>query len=282
MVFTIRIFVFPYLLISKKFLSSFTLYKMKNIFLLLLLSVVILSSCSDKATPNEPTDSGAILLPTTISSFWINTNVEVTPSPQDSVIESSRTNDSVVVTANGMYQGRQASTQITFENGMPTDTSYYSQNATELYSYSAGVQTDFFSIPRGWLKVADYNASSWKPFPDTTLVNTAASLGGINAVLNGTVKATSTKGGTSTISVAGTSYTATLFTTTIAVNLMAKPEGIPLDAPIVFNLVTKVYHVKGVGVVSSAIEGFTLQLPLIGAFPSNGSTSTLLRFKIAS
>lgn len=256
---------------------------MKNFIFLFALSVIALSSCSDDKTPTNPGgDSNVALLPSTVGSYWINSNVETTPPPTVVTVDSTRFNDSVVVISNGMYEGRQSSTQVTFVNGNARDTAYYNQNTNELYSYSAGISTPFFSIPRGWLKLADYNATTWKPFPDTTLTNSPIDFQGIEATVSGTVSATSTKGGTSNVTVDGKSYTATTFTTTIAVDITATAifNGIPVPIPLKFNIVSKVNHVKGVGIASSTTDGFNLTIPLVGDFPTNGNQANLLRFKI--
>lgn len=258
---------------------------MKNIIYLLVLSVIVLSSCSDDKTPTDPGgDTNSALLPSTVGSYWINTNVETTPPPNPTPDESTRMNDSSVIVANGMYEGRQSTTQLTFVEGMEAETTYFNQNSTELYSYSSGIETPFFSIPKGWLKLADYNATTWKPFPDTTLVNSPINFQGIDAVVNGTVKATSTKGGTSQVTVDNKTYTATQFTTTIAVDMIATASfnGIPVPVTVKFDIVSRVNHVKGIGVVSSSTDGFRLTIPIIGEVPTNGNQSTLLRFKINS
>lgn len=254
---------------------------MKNIIFLFVLSVIVLSSCSDDKTPTNPGgDTNSVLLPSTVGSYWINSNVETTPPPSVVAIDSTRFNDSVVVISNGMYEGRQSSTIVTFVNGNGSDTTHYNQNANELYSYSAGISTPFFSIPRGWLKVADYNATSWKPFPDTTLVNSPITFDGIEATVNGTISSSSTRGGNSTVTIDGKTYTATQFTTTISVDLVATPSGIPLPITLKFDIVSRVNHVKGVGIASSTTDGFKLTIPVVGEVPTNGNQSNLLRFKI--
>jgi len=255
---------------------------MKNIIFLFALSLIALSSCSDDKTPTDPGgDTNSVLLPSTVGSYWINSNVETTPPPNVAPVETTRNTDSTVVTGNGMYQGRQSSTQITYANGNGFDTTYFNQNANELYEYSAGIETPFFSIPKGWIKLADYNATTWKPFPDTTLTDNPITFQGIEATVSGTVKANCTKGGTSNVTIDGKTYTATQFTTTITVDLTGKAFGGAFTAPIKFDLVTKVSHVKGVGVVSSTTDGIVISLPQpIGNIPQNGSQSNLLRFKI--
>lgn len=254
---------------------------MKNIIFLFALSVIALSSCSDDKTPTDPGgDTNSALLPSSVGSYWINSNVEITPPPNATPVEDTRTTDSVVNTANGMYQGRQATTQITYVNGIGIDTSYYHQNANELYSYSAGVETPFFSIPRGWLKLADYTATTWKPFPDTTITNSTITFDGIEAVVNGTVKSNSSRGGTSSVTINGKTYTATEFSTTIAIDIVATPTTIPFPIPLKFNIVSRAKHVKGLGVVSTVTEGFILSIPGLGNQENNGNQSDLVRFKI--
>ena len=254
---------------------------MKNIIFLFALSVIVLSSCSDSKTPTDPGgDSSSALLPSTVGSYWINSNVETTPPPTVTPVEDTRNTDSVVITGNGMYQGRQATTQMTFVNGVAIDTSYFHQNANELYAYNAAIQTEFFSLPPGWVKLADYNATSWKAFNDTTITNYQMEFDGQPATINGTLKTNTVRGGTSSVQLDGKAYTATTFTTTVNINLVAKPTALPIDIPLNFDVVTTIKHVKGLGVVSSETQGFTFSVPLIGEVPTNGNSSTLLRFKI--
>jgi len=254
---------------------------MKNIIFLFALSLIALSSCSETKTPTDPGgDTNSVLLPSTVGSYWINSNVETTPPPNVAPVETTRKTDSVVIVGNEMYQGRQATKQMTFVDGMPIDSAYYNQNANELFSYSGGIESPFFSLPRGWLKLADYNATSWKPFPDTTITNSTINFDGIEAVVNGTVKSNTVKGGTSTVTVASKTYTATEFTTTFSVDIVATPTTIPFPIPLKFNIVSRIKHVKGLGVVSSVTDGFVLSIPGLGDQPNNGNQSDLVRFKI--
>ncbi|MBL8003844.1 MAG: hypothetical protein JNL36_02000 [Candidatus Kapabacteria bacterium] len=256
---------------------------MKNIIFLFALSVIALSSCSDDKTPTDPGgDTNSALLPSTVGSYWINTNVETTPPPNPAPDEDTRTTDSSVVIGNSTYQGRQATSVVYYVNGAVAETTYYNQNSNELFSYTSGIQTDFFSLPAGWVKLADYTATSWKPFPDTTLVDNPITFQGINAVVNGTVTSNSTRGGTSTVTIDNKSYTATQFTSTISMNLRATamfgPQ--PIEIPLKFDIVSRVQHVKGIGVVSAITDGFNVSAGSFGSFPSNGNQTTLLRFKI--
>jgi len=258
---------------------------MKKLLLTLLpLILLVITSCSESKNPTDPGTGNEVLMLNSVGSYWINNSV-LTEQPSGAEIDSTRTIDSVVVTNNGTYAGRQASSVVTFVNGVALDTIYINQNSNELYSYRANFGFGSFQL-NNWTKEIDYTASSWKPFNDTAFSNTTIEVDnntGITTILNGDLKANSVRGTTSTVKIDGKDYTATEVTTTTKYNFTIKftiQGNTVQEFPFIFDSITKSKFVKGIGMVR--METYAVGNGTPNAFvPPFGSLSSLLRFKKA-
>lgn len=257
--------------------------KMKNIIILFVLSMIVLSSCSDDKTPTDPgTDVNSVLLPSTVGTYWIGTFVSTTLPPNVVPDETTRYIDSTIVSGNGIYQGKQATELTSYIDGSPIEEpSYIYQTSTELHQYSSAFSTPFFSFPKSWIKIVDYNATTWKPFPDTSITNYSTVLFSEPATLDGTIKSNTERSGTNSVQVDGKLYTTTTFTTTVKFDLVAKPIALTILIPIKFDVVSTINHVKGLGFVSSETNGYNINVPYMGGnVTEKGNLYSLLRFKI--
>jgi len=241
--------------------------------------ILIISGCSESTNTIDSDTKDAIMLPSTVGTYWINTNVVTNLPPDNSPIESRRYQDSVYVVSNEEYMGKLTTKFVRNSKEFGNETKYYYQNGTELHEFSEGLPRSFILLNKHWIKLVDYKSNSWKPFPDTMFVNSIEYFNDKPALSNGTLKAMTVKSGSVSVTIDEKNYTATEFTTTFAFDLSITFVQTGITYPLKFNVLEKILHVKDLGIVSTVFDGLDLNTGF-GKFSFLGFQTTLLRFKI--
>ncbi|MFN8360265.1 MAG: hypothetical protein U0264_10155 [Candidatus Kapaibacterium sp.] len=267
---------------------------MKKLFNLAALCVVtslVLGSCSsDSGTTTTPADKN--YYPTTVGSTWTYDGVDTEDTTGTlRTIPGSEYTTTTTVNASLTYMGK-ASTQLISTSSQPgstPDTTYISKTSSQIYTYvqllptaslaAFGVNLDLGSR---WMLIGDFNATSWTVIDTTikgiSIPNPLDPTSTIPADI--VVKITGAKGGTSTMTVMGSSITAQEFTTTFSISLSAL--GGLVQLPI--SVATKTSVAENIGIVKNETPPFSITLPaLLGGtkLNNNGNRETIKTYVIA-
>ena len=257
--------------------------KLIKIASLCIIASLVLVSCSDD-TVTPAADKN--YYPTTVGSTWTYDGIDTEDTTGTTrTIPGTEYTTITTVNASMTYMGR-ASTQLVSTSNRPSsspDTSYISKTGSQIFTYIALLPTESLAafginldLGSRWVLLADYNAASWTvidtiitglsiPNPSDTSQKIPVDL---------TIKITGAKGGTSSMTVMGSSVTAQEFSTTFSINLNA--FGGLAQLPI--SVVTKTSVVENIGIVKNETPPFAITLPiLLGGtkINNNGNRETI-------
>jgi len=232
---------------------------MKYIAGLAILSVALLSACSDPATP-VPTNESYVAAS---GSYMIHQNTELfIDTATKAITEVPAPSDSTVAGAILTFNGKSSTPFYSYVGGEDFDTTYYYQDGASLYT-SIPLTYDIGGIPLDlgskWAKISDQGATTW-----TALVDSIAPIdlpiGGykLSAKLNFSGQSL----GSETITING----ATVATKKVQIDLnarlyaMAGPTSLPVDV----NLKLYYWLADKIGVIKREQPPAILNLGLLG------------------
>lgn len=181
----------------------------------LVFTALLLTACSDD--PVTPPGSDKFVI-TTTGTYYVSNVDSVHNNPADTANPSRvpAGRDSTYIVSTTTVAGRTAvflQSTHTFNSVSKTDTTYLAQEGNAIFSYYTLGITDIpnvapIIVAKAWVRIGDNGASSWKAL-DTTLPNVSFNYNG--TPISATVKVVldGSKVGTETITMNGTSHTAT-------------------------------------------------------------------------
>lgn len=218
------------------------------------------------------------LLPLSLGAYWVYEQY-----PLDTItmqrITSRKSIDSVLVVGSVLQGGRVTSMALTYRNGTPKDTTYYSTENGSVFAYTR-ISDNLGTSPmqRQWIKVLDPNASQWVAY-DSTFANIPIVFNGQQGIMNGRLTMTCNRGTSDSISTATSKLSAQRYTVTITVNMMLTVNGI--NIPVQYTVPANEWYADNVGLVRSMSELFQVTGPFGGALRRTSEERVLLRYSLA-
>lgn len=181
----------------------------------LALVALLITACSDD--PVTPPASDKFVM-TGTGSYYISNVDSLHDNPADTANPSrvAAGRDSTDVVTTTLLAGRTAvmlRSTHTFNGVSKTDTTYLAQDGNAIFSYYTLGISDIpnlapIIVAQAWVRVGDLNATSWKAL-DTALSNVPFSYGGTSITANVNIVLDGSKVGTESMTINGTSQTAT-------------------------------------------------------------------------
>ncbi|MGA2297030.1 MAG: hypothetical protein ABSG15_05725, partial [FCB group bacterium] len=150
--------------------------KKRLLFAFILTGLIIFISCSSNNNPTTPNNNNKVNFSSlAYLNYWINNNYNIDTLGQQT---GTITVDSTVVTDSTIKAGHKAYVLTVYNmNKMPTDTQYVYEDSVRYYTHShffnsivakklAGYPNPF-DIGDRWIKLADYDSTSWNIFSDS-------------------------------------------------------------------------------------------------------------------
>jgi len=263
--------------------------KLSQMAALCVFAMLVLASCSEDTTTPAADKN---YYPTTVGSTWTYDGVDTEDTTGTlRTIPGSEYTTTTTVAASMTYMGKPATVLVSASSqpGSTPDTTYISKSSSQIYTYISLLPTDALAgfgvdldLGSRWVLLADFNAGSW-----TVIDTTIKGLSIPNPLSPGStipadivVKISGAKGGTSSMTVSGSSVTAQEFTTTFSISITAL--GGLVQLPI--SVVTKTYVAENIGIVKNETPPFSITLPdLLGGTKLNnkGNRETLKTYVIA-
>ncbi|MDX9791471.1 MAG: hypothetical protein WC313_10795 [Candidatus Kapaibacterium sp.] len=253
-----------------------------SLFLLATAGLYLLSSCSEE---KSTTPSDRNLFPETNGSYWIYNSTYVEDG------EDKTETDSTVAVGKETIKSQSATKFAVYVEGQEVETYYRYSNDSKLYALpSELLSQDIVAIipsdllPDEWVVVADDKADNWEMF-QFNVENIPLEFSGVSAVLNGQLKVTGIKGGSTSLTIDGSTVNAQEFTTKINYTGQINYSGMNIDLP--FEIITKHYFADGIGLVKTETPKQEISVNLMGTqkitlYTVEASTRILHHYQISN
>jgi hypothetical protein len=216
---------------------------------------VLVLGCSKEESSTGP-GTTANYFPLAVGNWWVYQRTELDTAGNPT---GPQWRDSTVVVGQTTAGGRQAYVMVTYRGDGEMDTSLVaSEGGTRLYLWVGGEMEDLPG-PTGWVKIADFGASSWRIW-DTTLTNVPVDTEG--TTVSGNFTWQGSRGGTRALTIKGRSVTAQEFLVTLSFQGDVYSRGVRAGT-LRFRQVQHFWIADGIGVVASRVDPSELVIQLV-------------------
>ena len=217
------------------------------------------------------------LMPLSLGSYWVYENY-----PLDTLtglhIDAQMYVDSTVVMGTVLQGGMVTSMAISYKNGIPHDTVYYTTDNGEVWAYTKlNDNLSITPLDRIWIKVLDANSTQWIAY-DSTLSNTAVIVNGQPGVLNGRITLVCARAGVDSIECAAGKFNAQKYIITYTVNVVISVNGI--NIPVQYSQPSTQWYADNVGMVRSLTDLFQVVNPFGGSLKRTSHEALLTKFEL--
>jgi len=257
-------------------------YKKLSIFILLIVSIILISCSEDNSTSNNTSKD---YFPTSIGSYWKFLTYELdsmsirVPGTEDTLIEK------IVGTA--VVNGKNAVIYVSSYSSeqSSSDTTYFAKEGTKIYTLLSLFNNDFIPIEEGnqWVQIADFSLSpgnQWTILNDTTLatIDLPPDIG-FRGSMTPSVSIKGRRGENTLLTVKGKPVNAYEFIITFAMKIKLQITDTPLPVNRDFNVVNHIWFGEGIGFIRRQTDPFSVNV-IIQKFNFNGSRDELIDYSI--
>ncbi|MCS6965912.1 MAG: hypothetical protein NZ473_04000 [Candidatus Kapabacteria bacterium] len=236
-------------------------------------AVVALVGCAKEEStgPTQPRN----YFPLAVGNWWVYSGIRLDTSGAE--MPGTEWRDSMVIVGQVTHAGRQSYVAVRYRvgGGIPDvpDTMLLATDGTRLYVF-----IEEFPIfgPTGWVKVADYSASSWAIW-DTTLTNVPIDSANSAVTTSGTMSWRGERGGTLSMTIKGRQVTAQEFRMRATYNGKLFVGGTEVGT-LSFTLSLRQWVAEGIGIVREQRDPSELRIqsPLGGGVEMEEGERTVL------
>lgn len=240
--------------------------------------LALLVSCEEDSTGPGTQKT---YFPLTTGSWWIYFNYDIDSSGHE--IAETESYDTVRIVGTQTINGKSAVIMTTHNSTGEVDTSYFAYENNKLYTFMNFFSNEFIDFAESqWILIADFNASSWKILPDTTLPPVDIPIPDVGtAKLTATITIDGSKTGQSNIPVKGKSIVSQEILNTTKITMTFEIPGIPLPLPATTNVKMHLYFGENIGLVGRRVEPTSIDLTIGMKEWINGSYGELVDYYIA-
>lgn len=254
-------------------LSKFSKHAL--IFVLPILAFLV--SCKEDSTGPSTQKT---YFPTTTGSWWIYLNYDIDSAGNK--IAETEYYDTVKIVGTRTINGKSALVMVSHNSRGEGDTSYFAFENNKLYTFMNFFNNEFFDFtPAQWILIADFNGTSWKILPDTTLPPVDIPIPDVgNAKLTATIGIDGSKGNQTNITVKGKSVVSQEILSTVKMLMKFEIPNIPIPLTTTTNVVMHLYFGENIGMVRRHVDPTLINLTIIQEW-TNGSHGEIVDYYIA-
>lgn len=249
--------------------------KLSLIFVLPILAFLV--SCKEDSTGPSTQKT---YFPVTSGSWWIYLNYGIDSAGNK--IPDTEYYDTVKIVGTKTIGGKLAVIMTDHDSMGRADTLYFAFENNKLYTFLDFFSNEFFNFTESqWILIADFNGTSWKILPDTTLPPVDIPIPDLGtAKLTATIRINGSKGSQSNITVKGKSIASQEILNTVTMVMKYEITGIPFPVTTTTNVVRHLYFGENVGFVRYHVDPTLIDFTVIKEW-IDGSHSEVVDYYIA-
>jgi len=259
------------------------MYKIISLISFCILTLMVITSCSDKST--NPTTTKTYF-PLKTGSWWTyeNYSLDNTGKRKTETIYI----DSIAVTGSTLKLEKNATVLTSFEKGVKTEDNYFYSDGQKYYAHSSFVQPDLsktsFNFPINlddqWLVIADFNSTEWS-LTTKQISNADFPVPGLGtAKINGTLTIKGQMGTTKVMTIEGVINNATANEFKLIYSFSGKISIGILPFDLKFTVYAHNWYVENIGLVQSVTDPLKISIPNIYSVDIDGTEAYLLKANI--
>lgn len=241
--------------------------------------LALLVSCGEDDSNGTGPSTQKSYFPVTTGSWWIYFNYDIDSAGNK--ITDTEYYDTARIVGKQTINGKLAAIITSHNSRDEVDTSYFAFENNKLYTLMDFYSSDFFDFPASqWVPIADFNASSWKILPDTTLPPVDIPMPDGNLKLTATISIDGSKGGQKNITVKGKSIVCQEIINTTKMIMKFEIPGVPIPISATTNVKMYLYFGENIGLVARRVDPTLINVTFMQEW-IDGSYGELVDYYIA-
>ncbi len=249
----------------------------KHLLIFVLPILAFLISCKEDSTGPSTQKT---YFPVASGSWWIYLNYDIDSAGNK--IPETEYYDTVKIVGTQTIGGKLAVITVSHNSRGETDTSYFAFENNKLYTFLDFFDNEFFNFTEAqWVLIADFNGTSWKILPDTTLPPVDIPIPDVgNAKLTAKIGINGSKGSQSNITVKGKSVVSQEILNTVKMDMKFEIPGFPIPVTTTTNVVVHLYFGENIGLVRRHVDPTSINFTVMQQW-IDGSHSEVVDYYIA-